>query len=53
MRTAWVTQYLVRKPDLQQEAAHLPPPGITKRPLYVDVKVKSVRQLAKNVHRLR
>ncbi|MDB5773615.1 MAG: pyrimidine 5-nucleotidase [Burkholderia sp.] len=53
MRTAWVTQYLVRKPDLQQGAAHLPPPEITKRPLYVDVKVKSVRQLAKNVHRLR
>jgi putative hydrolase of the HAD superfamily len=53
MRTVWVTQYLVRKANLQQGPAHLPPPEITKRPLYVDVKVKSVRQLPKTVHRLR
>jgi putative hydrolase of the HAD superfamily len=53
MRTVWVTQYLVRKTNLQQGPAHLPPPEITKKPLYVDVKVKSVRQLAKTVHRLR
>jgi putative hydrolase of the HAD superfamily len=53
MRTVWVTQYLARKTNLQQGPAHLPPPEITKRPLYVDVKVKSVRQLPKTVHRLR
>jgi putative hydrolase of the HAD superfamily len=53
MRTVWVTQYLARKTNLQQGRAHLPPPEITKRPLYVDVKVKSVRQLPKTVHRLR
>jgi putative hydrolase of the HAD superfamily len=53
MRTVWVTQYLARKTNLQQGPAHLPPPEITKRPFYVDVKVKSVRQLPKTVHRLR
>ncbi len=41
MRTAWVTQYLSHNP------------GLIKRPGYVDVKVQSVRQLARNVHRLR
>jgi putative hydrolase of the HAD superfamily len=41
MRTVWVTQYLADKPNL------------IKRPNYVDVKVKSVRQLVKNLHRLR
>jgi putative hydrolase of the HAD superfamily len=53
MRTVWVTQYLVRKTNLQQGPAHLPPPEIAKRPHYVDVKVKSVRQLAKAAGRLR
>jgi putative hydrolase of the HAD superfamily len=41
MRTAWVTQYLADQSN------------VIKRPKYVDVKVKSVRQLAKNLHRLR
>ncbi|MFC5472336.1 HAD-IA family hydrolase [Paraherbaspirillum soli] len=41
MRTVWVTQYLDRNPNL------------IKRTGYVDVKVKSVRQLARNLHRLR
>lgn len=43
MRTAWVTQYLAT-------------PGAPKRnarPAYVDVKVKSVRQLPGQLHRLR
>jgi putative hydrolase of the HAD superfamily len=53
VRTVWVTQYLTGKPDLQQRAGHLPPPAMTKRPVYVDVKVKSVRQLSVNLHRLR
>ncbi|MFJ2989064.1 HAD-IA family hydrolase [Collimonas sp. NPDC087041] len=41
MRTAWVTQYLGGNRN------------VIKRPGYVDVKVKSVRQLARNLHRLR
>jgi putative hydrolase of the HAD superfamily len=41
MRTVWVTQYL------NNDA------GVIKRPGYVDVEVKSVRQLARNLHRLR
>jgi len=41
MRTAWITQYLADQSN------------VIKRPKYVDVKVKSVRQLARNLHRLR
>ncbi len=41
MRTAWVTQYLADQSN------------VIKRPKYVDVKVKSVRQLTRNLHRLR
>ena len=40
MRTVWVTQYLKDQSNT------------IKRPNYVDVKVKSVRQLSKNLHRL-
>ncbi|MDB5726872.1 MAG: pyrimidine 5-nucleotidase, partial [Noviherbaspirillum sp.] len=53
MRTAWVTQYLGRRNDLQRPAGDVPPPEMTKRPAFVDVKVKSVRQLARHLHRLR
>ncbi|HEV2611131.1 MAG TPA: pyrimidine 5'-nucleotidase [Noviherbaspirillum sp.] len=53
MRTAWITQYLASKPNLQQRADNLPSPKFTKRPVYVDVKVKSVRKLPANLHRLR
>lgn len=49
MRTAWVTQYLAAHPGL----LHAAPPQLTKRPIYVDVKVKSIRQLSGNLHRLR
>jgi putative hydrolase of the HAD superfamily len=53
MRTAWVTQYLATNPH-----AHLPTLSKTqsafmKRPIYVDAKVKSVRQLPVMLHRLR
>jgi putative hydrolase of the HAD superfamily len=41
MRTVWVTQYLADQSN------------VIKRPKYVDVKVKSVRQLTRNLHRLR
>ena len=53
MRTAWITQYLPANPNLRQLAGNLPPPRATKRPIYVDVKVQSVRQLPAMLHRLR
>ncbi len=53
LRTAWVTQYLTSKPTLYQRADSQPTSRFTKRPIYVDVKVKSVRQLPEMLHRLR
>lgn len=53
MRTAWVTQYLASSPNLRQLAGDRPIPRFTKRPIYVDVKVQSVRQLPAMLHRLR
>lgn len=53
MRTAWVTQYLKSNPNLQQLAGNLQPPKFAKRPIFVDVKVQSVRQLSGNLRRLR
>ena len=49
VRTVWVTQYL-RHSD---PGAKLPLPRVSIRPAYVDVKVKSVRQLPARLHRLR
>jgi putative hydrolase of the HAD superfamily len=46
-----VTQYLATSPNHRQPGAA--PLRFTKRPGYVDVKVKSVRQLPKSLHRLR
>lgn len=53
MRTAWVTQYLASSPNLRQLAGGRTLPGFTKRPIYVDVKVKSVRKLPESLNRLR
>jgi len=53
MRTAWVTQYLATSPNMQQLAGGRPLPRFTKRPIFVDVKVQSVRQLPAMLHRLR
>jgi putative hydrolase of the HAD superfamily len=53
MRTAWITQYLATNPNLQRKSGQLVLPNTTKRPVYVDVKVKSVRQLPDRLHRLR
>jgi len=53
MRTAWVTQYLASSPNLKQLAGGRPLPKFTKRPIFVDVKVQSVRQLPAMLHRLR
>ena len=46
LRTVWVTQYLHTASPAQAAAAR-------KRPAYVDVKVKSVRQLRAGLHQLR
>lgn len=49
MRTAWVTQYL----RMSDPIGAAPLPRMLKRPLYVDVKVKSVRQLPGCLYKLR
>ena len=49
VRTVWLTRYL-RMSDPSGAAAL---PKMLKRPAYVDVKVKSLRQLAARLHRLR
>jgi putative hydrolase of the HAD superfamily len=46
LRTVWVTQYL-------HNGHGVAPSGFIKRPRFVDVKVKSVRQLSGQLHRLR
>ncbi|MFC3107895.1 pyrimidine 5'-nucleotidase [Undibacterium arcticum] len=53
LRTAWVTQYLRTPSKLQSPAAKAGAQNTIKRPAYVDVKVKSVRQLSGSLHRLR
>jgi putative hydrolase of the HAD superfamily len=49
VRTVWITQYL----RMSDPAGKAPLPRMLKRPAYVDVKVKSVRQLPARLHRLR
>jgi len=48
LRTAWITRYL------RGESGALPihHANLTKRPIYVDVKVKSLKSLSKNLRRL-
>ncbi len=53
MRTVWVTQYLTTSPDLITRAGKPFAPNVTKLPKYVDVKVKSVRDLPDSLCRLR
>jgi putative hydrolase of the HAD superfamily len=53
MHTVWVTQYLSARPALSRYADNLASPKHTKRPAYIDVKVKSVRELPGSLHRLR
>jgi putative hydrolase of the HAD superfamily len=49
LRTVWVTQYLRSSDPIGTAAV----PKMLKRPAYVDVKVKSVRQLTARLQRLR
>ncbi|MNJ99528.1 Phosphoglycolate phosphatase [compost metagenome] len=53
MGTAWVTQYLAGDSNKQASTGGRATVGSTKRPIYVDVKVKSVGQLFRQLHRLR
>ena len=53
LHTVWVTQYLAASPVYRRTTSHLPGPKCTKRPAYIDVKVKSVRQLPGHLQRLR
>ena len=52
MRTVWITGYLASRPAQQQHGSAHPAlrPGV--RPGYVDVKLKSVTQLARHARRL-
>ena len=49
MRTVWITQYLRMADPIGRAKL----PRMLKRPIYVDVKVKSLRQLPARLHRLR
>lgn len=51
--TAWITQYLSTDSTRQTIAGVRATTRSTKRPIYVDVKVKSVGQLFRQLHRLR
>jgi putative hydrolase of the HAD superfamily len=53
MRTAWVTQYLAANPNAQRRGGPFSAAAAARRPIYVDVKVQSVRQLPEYLHRLR
>jgi putative hydrolase of the HAD superfamily len=53
MRTVWVTQYLGSSPNHRQLAKGRPVERFTKRPIYVDVKVQSVRELPSQLHLLK
>lgn len=52
-RTAWVTQYLGMATHQHGHPGAGTTAAATKRPIYVDVKVKSVGQLFRHLHRLR
>ena len=53
MATAWITQYLASDSNKQVTTGERATITHTKRPIYVDVKVKSVGQLFRQLHRLR
>lgn len=53
MQTAWITQYLLGDARKHVHPGAGTTAAATKRPIYVDVKVKSVGQLFRHLHRLR
>lgn len=52
LRTAWVTRYLGNTVNFPAGGAELGKENLTKRPAYVDVKVKSIGGLSRNLRRL-
>lgn len=53
LRTVWVTRYLSPAANVVPAAGAPATMKLSNRPAWVDVKVKSVRQISKNLHRLR
>jgi putative hydrolase of the HAD superfamily len=53
MHTAWITQYLATESHKHGHPGAGTTAAATKRPIYVDVKVKSVGKLFRYLHRLR
>ncbi|MBV8666599.1 MAG: HAD family hydrolase [Burkholderiaceae bacterium] len=53
LRTAWITRYLGRATRRTGVTATPHPAALTKCPIYVDVKVKSIAELAKRLRHLR
>lgn len=53
LSTVWITRYLGRQSNSETPTARRAQAEYTKRPVYVDVKVKSIGQLSRSMHRLR
>jgi putative hydrolase of the HAD superfamily len=53
LRTVWVTRYLAAQQAREQRVTSAPLALRAPCPAYVDVKIKSVRKLSGNLHRLR
>ncbi|CAN5219007.1 pyrimidine 5'-nucleotidase [soil metagenome] len=53
LRTVWLTRYLAVPVGWPGQSVASAPSNFIKRPIYVDVKVKSLQQLCASLHRLR
>jgi putative hydrolase of the HAD superfamily len=53
MRTVWITQYLPAQPAQRQHSSAQRALANTRKPAYVDVKLRSVTQLPRHLQRLR
>jgi len=53
LRTAWITRYLGKSRHFRAGGVAMLRENLIKRPAYVDVKVKSIGELARNLNRLR
>lgn len=53
LHTVWITQYLRSNGSVRDPVGKAAQPKMLKRPSFVDVKVKSLRQLPARLHRLR
>ena len=53
LRTAWITRYLGNSINFPAGGSRMASINLIKRPAYVDVKVKSIGQLSRNLRRFR